>query len=61
MLPKDGVVVVYCVHGKWVSQKAANYLQDQGFEVYALDGGIEHWKSTGHMRLSSGETDGDSP
>ena len=45
MSPDDGPVVVYCVRGKWVSQKAANYLQDEGFEVYSLEGGIEAWKS----------------
>ena len=48
MSPADGPVVVYCVKGKWVSQKAANYLNDRGFEVYSLEGGIEGWKSTGN-------------
>jgi len=47
MSPADGPVVVYCVAGKWVSQKAANYLQEQGFEVYSLEGGIEGWKASG--------------
>lgn len=47
MSPVDGPVVVYCVRGKWVSQKAANYLQDRGFEVYSLEGGIEAWQSAG--------------
>lgn len=48
MSPADGPVVVYCVKGKWVSQKAANYLSDRGFEVYSLEGGIDGWKSTGN-------------
>ena len=48
MSPKDGPVIVYCVRGKWVSQKAANYLRDKGFEVYSLEGGIEQWKSAGN-------------
>jgi len=47
MSPLDGPVIVYCVRGKWVSQKAANYLNDRGFEVYSLDGGIEAWKQEG--------------
>ena len=47
MTPADGPVAVYCVRGKWVSQKAANYLKDRGFEVYTLDGGIEAWKKEG--------------
>ena len=45
MSPADGPVVVYCVRGTWVSQKAANYLAEKGFEVYSLDGGIEGWKA----------------
>ena len=43
-LPEDTKVVVYCVKGKWVSQKVANYLDDQGVEVTSLEGGIEAWK-----------------
>jgi rhodanese-related sulfurtransferase len=45
MSPTEQPVIVYCVAGKWVSQKAANYLKDQGFEVYSLEGGIEAWQS----------------
>lgn len=51
MSPEDGPVIVYCVRGKWVSQKAANYLKDEGFEVYSLEGGIEGWKSAGQHTL----------
>ncbi|MBT5873155.1 MAG: hypothetical protein HOH43_07020 [Candidatus Latescibacteria bacterium] len=43
-LRKDRPVVAYCVKGKWVSQKAATFLKDKGFEVYSLEGGIEAWK-----------------
>lgn len=45
--PGDGPVVVYCVRGKWVSQKAATYLADEGFDVYTMEGGIEAWKARG--------------
>ena len=47
MSPADGPVIVYCVAGRWVSQKAANYLEERGFEVYSLKGGIEGWKQSG--------------
>jgi len=47
MSPTDQPVIVYCVRGKWVSQKAANYLKDQGYDVYSLEGGIESWKQAG--------------
>jgi rhodanese-related sulfurtransferase len=52
--PVDGPVVVYCVRGKWVSQKAATYLSDAGFDVYTLDGGIEAWKSAGNDTRNPG-------
>ena len=48
MSPTDGPVVVYCVAGKWVSQKAATYLSDAGYDVYTLDGGIAAWQSAGN-------------
>lgn len=61
MSPDDGSVVVYCVRGKWVSQKAANYLKDHGFDVYSLDGGIEGWKSSGRQTSSLDEADDTAP
>ncbi len=48
-IPKSAKVVVYCVKGRWVSQKAANYLDRKGFEVYSLSGGIEAWKASGEQ------------
>ena len=44
-LPKDAKIVVYCVRGKWVSQKAATYLSDRGHDVVSLEGGIEAFKA----------------
>jgi len=44
-LPADKPVVVYCVKGRWVSQKAASYLDNKGKNVFSLEGGIEAWKS----------------
>lgn len=43
-LPENSRVVVYCVRGAWVSQKAATYLSDKGIDVYTLAGGIEAWQ-----------------
>ena len=43
-IPADADVVVYCERGKWVSQKAANFLDSKGIEVHSLEGGIEAWK-----------------
>lgn len=33
-------VAVYCVKGKWVSQKQASYLSSLGIEAYSLEGGL---------------------
>lgn len=44
-LPEDARVVVYCVRGKWVSQKAATFLNQKGLDVQSLQGGIEAWKA----------------
>lgn len=43
-LDPDKPVVVYCVKGGWVSQKAATYLSEKGFDVVSLEGGIQAWE-----------------
>lgn len=43
-LDKNDEVIVYCVAGKWVSQKAADYLSGAGIVVTSLAGGINAWK-----------------
>ena len=38
-------LLVYCYHGH-ISQGAASYLNEQGFnQAYSLDGGYEAWKT----------------
>jgi rhodanese-related sulfurtransferase len=49
-LPRNKPVVVYCVKGKWVSQKAATYLSEHGFDVRSLDGGISAWDAQSSER-----------
>ncbi len=46
LLPKDKKVVLYCVKGAWVSHKAATYLNNKGYDVSTLDGGIVDWKAS---------------
>lgn len=53
-LPRDKPVVVYCVKGKWVSQKAATYLSEQGFDVRNLEGGLNAWEAAGGEPAASG-------
>ncbi|MDG1994873.1 MAG: rhodanese-like domain-containing protein [Emcibacteraceae bacterium] len=45
LLPKDKKVILYCVKGAWVSHKAATYLNDKGYDVSTLNGGIRQWKT----------------
>src|SRR5437867_2552504 len=44
-LPKASAVVVYCVHGREVSQGAAAALNEAGIAAQYLDGGLEGWKA----------------
>jgi rhodanese-related sulfurtransferase len=47
-LPAASSVVVYCVHGHEVSQKAAGALKQLGLNASYLEGGIEEgWKALG--------------
>ena len=46
-LPQAASVVVYCVHGREVSQGAAKALQAAGITARYLDGGIERWREEG--------------
>lgn len=48
----DAPVVVYCVRGKWVSQKVASELDERGHDVYVLDGGIEAWQADGRETVA---------
>ncbi len=46
-LPKAASVVIYCVHGHDVSQKAAAALRSEGLAASHLEGGLEEgWKGT---------------
>ncbi|HMS26090.1 MAG TPA: chromate resistance protein [Burkholderiaceae bacterium] len=40
-IPKTIPVLVYCVHGREVSQSTMRFLRDLGVEAYYLEGGIE--------------------
>ena len=44
-LPRAGSVVVYCVHGREVSQGVAVALNESGIAARYLEGGLEAWKA----------------
>lgn len=47
-LPKNRPVVVYCMYGFWVSQKAAEELREHGVDARSLSGGITSWRAMGY-------------
>lgn len=47
-------VVVYCVHGRQVSQGCASKLLQAGFRAQYLEGGFEQWAAEGHPVVARG-------
>ena len=53
-LPRSARVVVYCAHGREVSQRAAAELARRGFDARWLEGGIESgWRAHGRRSIAS--------
>ena len=53
-MPKDRVVVVYCVHGHEVSRATALRLRAAGVQARFLGGGIEGWQAAGRPVVAKG-------
>ncbi len=51
-LPKSSRVVVYCSVG-YRSERVGEKMQDMGFEVYNLYGGIFQWKNQGYQVVNN--------
>ncbi|WP_119396891.1 rhodanese-like domain-containing protein [Pannonibacter phragmitetus] len=45
-------VIVYCVHGREVSNGVVNLLRTLGFDAWLIEGGIEAWKAAGGILAS---------
>jgi rhodanese-related sulfurtransferase len=54
-LPREAGIVVYCVHGREVSQSAAASLAAAGLNAHFLDGGIEAWRESGLPMVARSE------
>jgi rhodanese-related sulfurtransferase len=46
-LLKEKEIVLYCVHGRAVSNTVVDDLQRQGFRTRLIEGGIAAWKESG--------------
>jgi rhodanese-related sulfurtransferase len=55
-LPRDRLIVVYCTHGREVSQKTAAALRAIGFTSVYLEGGIADWARQGLPTRRENET-----
>ena len=46
-LLKEKEIVLYCAHGRAVSNTVVDYLQPHGFRARFIEGGIAAWKASG--------------
>lgn len=46
-LPREGDIVLYCAHGKTISNAALDYLLSRGFSARFIEGGMDGWKEAG--------------
>ncbi len=53
-LPKNRSIVLYCVKGAWVSQKAASILRRRNLDVYSLSGGLVAWTAAKQSPIPPG-------
>jgi thiosulfate sulfurtransferase len=50
-VPTDRPVVVFCAHGRSVSQSVAKQLNESGFIAHYLEGGLAAWIEKGQIIL----------
>lgn len=46
-LPRDREIVLYCAHGKTISNAALDRLLALGFEARFIEGGMDGWREAG--------------
>jgi rhodanese-related sulfurtransferase len=46
-LPKDKEIVVFCDHGRSISNASVDYLTKNGYKARLIAGGIDGWKDGG--------------
>lgn len=47
ILPRDREIVLYCAHGKSISNAALDKLLAMGFKARCIEGGMDGWKGAG--------------
>ena len=56
-LLKDKESVLYCAHGRAVSNSVVDYLQSHGFRARFIEGGIAAWKESGEETVPKSHGD----
>jgi rhodanese-related sulfurtransferase len=46
-LPKDKEILVFCAHGRSISDASVNYLTKNGYKARLVAGGFDTWKAAG--------------
>jgi rhodanese-related sulfurtransferase len=52
LLPKDKEVVLFCAHGRSISDASVNYLVKNGFKARFVSGGFDGWKDAGGATIA---------
>jgi rhodanese-related sulfurtransferase len=47
VLPKDKEILVFCAHGRSISDASVNYLTKNGYKARLVAGGFDSWKDAG--------------
>jgi rhodanese-related sulfurtransferase len=54
-LPRDRTIIAYCTcPDEATSARVAHFLQSQGFDAWALKGGLSGWRAAGYPMQSNG-------
>jgi rhodanese-related sulfurtransferase len=46
-IPKDKEIVLFCAHGRSISDASVKYLTTNGFKAHLIPGGFDAWKAAG--------------
>ena len=54
-LPRDRTIIAYCTcPNEMTSARVAHFLQSQGYDAWALRGGLSGWRAAGYPLASNG-------
>jgi len=51
-LPKDKEILLFCAHGRSISEASVDYLTKNGYKARLVAGGFDSWKDAGGATVS---------